>query len=221
MRQPAVKKLVIGLVVLGVILAVVLAGLAYADVQVREYAEEQAERQLVAAVPSAGGADVEIDAFPFVGRVLLDGSVRELDVELTDLKTGKIAVERVAMKVEGLKIDRDQLLGDRKLVVLGLQKASVDATITSAAVNAVTPVTTRLRNGKVEVTYQGHTVEGKLKVRGRDVVIDVAGVQELRVPLPDEQYLPCTPDVKVDGDRLRVTCTIHELPKAVAAVLGK
>jgi hypothetical protein len=216
-----VKKLVIGLVVLGVILVLVLAGLAYADVSVREYAEEEAERQLAVAVPSAAGVDVEIDAFPFVGRVLLDGSVRELDVELRELRSGKVAVERVTLRVEGLQIDRDKLLGERKLAIIGLQRASLDGTITSDAVAAATaPVSTKLRAGKVEVTYAGHTVEGKLRVKKRDVVIDVAGVKQLRVPLPEEKYLPCTPAVKVEGDRLKVSCTIHELPRAVADALG-
>ena len=216
------KKVVVLLVVLGVVLVVVLGALAYADVQVREYAEEQAERQLAAAVPMAGGADVEILAFPFVGRVLFDGTIPELDVELREVRAEAVKVERVALRVEGLKIDRDQLLGDRKLVVTGLERATVDATIGSDAVNAATqPVDTRLKGGKVEVTYQGHTVEGKLRVKKRNVVIDVAGVRELRVPLPDEKYLPCQPDVKVKGDALQVTCTIHELPRAVADVLGK
>lgn len=218
----AVKKLVVLLVVLGVILVILLAALAYADVQVRAYAEEQAEQRLATAVPMAGGADVEIQAFPFVGRVLFDGTIPELDVELKDVRAQAVKVDRVALRVEGLLIDRDQLLGERKLVVTGLQRATVVATIGSDAVNAATqPIETRLSAGKVEVTFQGHTVEGTLRVHDRQVVIDVMGVKELRVPLPEEKYLPCEPNVKVVGETLNVSCTIHELPTAVADVLGK
>lgn len=214
------RKLVVLLLVLGVVLAVLVGGLLYADVQVREYAEEQAETQLAGAVPMASGADVEIDAFPFVGRVLLDGTVKRLDVQLRDLRTEQLDVERVSLQIEGLVIDRDVLLSDRKLAIKGLQSGSVDASITSAALDEVTPVDTRLRGGKIEITYQGVTVEGKIAVKKRHLVIAVPGIDSLRVPLPEEKYLPCDPTVKVDGEKLRVTCTIHELPRAVADVLG-
>ena len=210
------KKLLIVLAILAVIAALALVGLAYADVEAREYAEQEAERRLAAAVPMAAGADVEIDAFPFVGWVLVDGSVERLDVELTDLSSEGITVERISLAVDGLELDRDKLLEDRTLAIIGLKRAQLQASITSDAVNRVTPVPTRIRGGKVEVDYKGHTFEGTIRLQGHDVMIGVPGIKELRVPLPDKKFLPCDPEINLDGDRLRVACTLHELPDAVA-----
>jgi hypothetical protein len=72
----------------------------------------------------------------------------------------------------------------------------------------------------MEIDYKVRTFTGKIAVKGRKLVIGVPGIDALQVPLPEEKFLPCDPEVELSGERLVVGCTVTEIPAAVADVLG-
>jgi hypothetical protein len=207
------------LAVVAVVLGLVVAALAYADVRVREIAEAEAEKQLRIAVPTAREADVEIDAFPFVGWVLVDGSVRRLRVTLEDLEASGIEIERLELDAEGVILDRDRLLDDQVLVVTDVKRVRVSGSITEQVVGKALEIPLDLEPGKATVTVRGRKLTASLSVNGHSAVLSVGGMPPMVVPLPPDAYLPCDPDVTIEKDRLVATCTTSELPPAVMKVL--
>ena len=207
--------------VLLLVLGLVAVGLAWADVQARAYAENEARTRLARAVPQARRTEVAITSFPFVGRILLGGDVERLTVTLHDLKEGKVEVDRVTLEVDDIVLDRDRLLDERVLSILDVGQVRIEGRITAEAASRALGVPLELRGGAARVTVQGQTLDASISIAGRSVLLSVTGAPPLVVPLPPEKYLPCQPEVELTGDRLVVACSTTELPPAIMEVLGK
>lgn len=215
------RRLLIFLVVSSLIIGLAVAALAYADVRLRELAESQAESRLNEAVPQARRGDVEIDAFPFVGWVLLDGSVERLVVTLHALREGDVEVERFRLSVDGLVLDRERLLDEHVLAVTSIDRVRIEGRITADAAARALGVPVELTEGTVRVGVQGRATRASLSVSGRTLVLSITGTPPLVIPLPPEAYLPCRPEVAIEEDRLTVACSATALPPAVMAVLAE
>jgi hypothetical protein len=213
------KKLLIVALVLLVILGLALAGLAYADVRVRELAEAEAEKQLCIAVPQADRCRVEIEAFPFVGWVLVDGSVRRLVVTLDRVEGEGIEVEQITLEVDDLILDRDRLLDDQVLAITDVSKVRLVGRISEQAASKVVGVPIDLEVDSAKVKLHGRELEASVSVNGHSAVLSVTGVPPLVVPLPSEAYLPCTPKLDIEHDHLVAACSTSELPPALTQVL--
>ena len=106
------KKLVIVLLVLFLLLAALLGGLAYGDLRLRGLAEAQAEQKLAEALPQASGIEVTLDGFPFTLGVLLDGKVKALHVKLAEVKEAGLAAQDLSLDVEEISLDKDALIDE-------------------------------------------------------------------------------------------------------------
>lgn len=215
------KRLLIVLVILAVLGVAAIVALGYADLRARELAESEIERRLAAAMPIEGTPDVEIEAFPFVGQLLLDGTVEQIRVELAELRSSGVRVERIQVVVERLQLDRDALLGDGKVVVEGIGGAAIDGWVAADDVAKLAPVPVRIENGRIEVIYEGRTYAGTASVSKHAIVLLVDGMPPILAPLPETDYLPCEPAVDIQGDHLHVACEVDALPEAVASVLAE
>jgi hypothetical protein len=212
-----VKRLFVLVVVLGLL----LGGLAWGDIWVRGVAEEEARARLARAIPQAQRSEVAIVGFPFVGRILMSGAVERIVVVLYGLKERGVELERVQLEADDIVLDRDRLLGERVLAITDVGHVRVEGIITADAVTRALGVPLELRDGTARVTVEGQTFGASISVAGRAVLVTVTGAPPLAVPLPPEKYLPCQPEVTIEGDRLAVACSTTELPAAVMEVLGK
>lgn len=217
------KKLVIVLLVLLVLLAVLLGAMAYADVRLRGIAEERAEQELAKALPQASGIDVTLDGFPFTLGVLLDGKVEALHVRLAEVEEAGLSAQDLTLDVEDISLDADALLDDRRLVVTDIGRATAQGFVSDAAVSKAVGQTVTFSPGKAKATFRGQEVELKASVKGRVVRLSpsLPGLPSATFPLPPGDVLPCTPELELLPGKLRLSCSIDELPAALKDAMAK
>jgi hypothetical protein len=208
------------LLVILVVLASIIAGLAWADVRIRRYAEDEARSRLAEAIPQAERSEVALTGFPFVGRILVDGSVQRLSVTLHGLREGDLEVERLQLVADDIVLDRARLLEEHVLAVTDVGRVRVEARIAAAVIARAAGVPVELRDGTARVTVEGRRLEASISIAGPTVMLAVAGAPPLVVPLP-EAYLPCHPELTIAEDHLIVACSTTELPDAIMEVLGE
>ncbi len=218
-HSAAMKRLLLVLGILGILGVVVLVAGAVADDKIRGLAEEEAARRLADELPIEGTPVVSIDSFPFVLRVLIDGSVEQLVVSMRSLESQGVRVDEAKLTVEGLVLDKDQLLDAQTLEVLDIDTARIEAWVTAEDLSKVAKVPVSIEGGEVSVTYRGVVYSGTAKVSKHAVVVLVDGIPPILSPLPSTDLIPCDPDLDIDGDRIHVACSVDELPPAVAEVL--
>lgn len=217
------KKLVIVLVVLLVLLGLVLAGLAYADVRLRGLAEEQAELKLAQSLPQVSGVDVTLDGFPFTLGVLMDGKVEALHVKIGEVKEAGLAAQDLSLDVEEISLDKDALMDDQRLVVTDIGRAKAQGFVSDAAVSKLVGETVKFSPGKAHAVVQGRELEVQASVKGRFVHLasKIPGVPSVTFPLPPGDVLPCSPELELLAGKIRLSCEIDELPKTLRDAMAK
>jgi hypothetical protein len=217
------KALLILLVVLLVLLLVGIGIFLYADSRVKDYAETEAETRIADRVPQASGVNVEIEGYPLLFDVLFSSKIEGLAVTVAKVTSPKIEAVDLSLHVEGIALDRDKMLKDRTLVVTDIERATVQGFLTQEAVSEATRGKVKFSPGSVTATVRGHTFAAKLTVKGRRIELSapIPGVPPVVVPLPDEELLPCEPEVELQEGRLRLSCTITELPAAVKRAMAQ
>ncbi|MBX7082937.1 MAG: DUF2993 domain-containing protein [Nannocystaceae bacterium] len=226
------KRLWIVLIVVGVLLAVLLAVGWWLDRTARQMAEVEASKRIVEVLPHTRKATVEIEGFPFLADVLLFQRVDRLHVTLDEIADAGVGVEHVDLVVDEIRIDRDLLLREQKLAVTGIDRAEVVARVTGEAISRVLGETVRFDGEEVHVTVQGMHLDAKLEVAGRRVSLNLSSkdvppelarryLRPMVFTLPGEDVLPCTPGVAVKQSRLELRCSVNELPVSVRRALGQ
>jgi|GEM_PF-2154449 len=214
------KRLLVVFAVLAVLFAAAVVGGAVLDQRIRVEAEKEAARRLEKELPIEGTPMVTIDSFPFVFKVLMDGSVEQLSVSMFSLEAQGVRVDEARITVDDLVLDRDQLIDAQHIEVVDIGQARIDAWVSAEDITRVAKVPVEIKDGEVSVTYRGKRYTGTAKVSKHAVLVMVDGVPPILSPLPSTDYIPCEPDLDIDGDRIHVSCTVDELPPAVAEVLG-
>lgn len=217
------KKLVIVLLVLFLLLAALLGGLAYGDLRLRGLAEAQAELKLAEALPQASGIEVTLDGFPFTLGVLLDGKVKALHVKLAEVKEAGLAAQDLSLDVEEISLDKDALIDDQRLVVTDIGRATAQGFVSDDAVSKVVGQVIVFSPGKAKATVQGKELEVVASVKGRFVHLSskIPGVPSVTFPLPPGDVLPCSPELELLEGKIRLSCSIDELPKTLRDAMAK
>lgn len=215
------KRLLAVLVVLVALAAVVFVGGAVLDQRARVEAEKEAGRRLAKALPIEGTPTVSIDSFPFVLKVLMDGSVDRLQVSMRSLEQQGVRVDEARLTIDGLVLNQDRLIDEYELEVVDIDTATVEAWVTGEDISTVAKVPVTISDGGVSVTYKGKTYSGTAKVSKHAVLVMVDGMPPLLSPLPSHDLIPCEPALDIDGERIHVQCTVDALPPAVADVLAQ
>jgi len=217
------KKPVIVLIVLLLLLGALLGGLAYGDLRLRSLAEAHAEQKLVEALPQASGVEVVLDGFPFTLGVLLDGKVEALHVRLAEVKEAGLAAHDLSLDVETISLDKDALIDQQRLVVTDIGRATAQGFVTDDAVSKVVGETIVFSPGKARATVRGREIEVKAKVKGRVVQLSsgIPGVPAVTFPLPPGDVLPCTPELELLEGKIRLSCSIDELPATLKDAMAK
>jgi hypothetical protein len=206
------------LVVLVLLLAIVLVGV---EVGVRLWVDAEAEREAEANLDAVGEVDVTLRSFPVVARLLLSGEVGDMDVELVDVREEGVAVARLTARVTGLVLDRGALFGDRRVEVVDLDGARLEARVEEAAIQALLPAATIvLTPGQATVTAGDVSITAQVAIRDRALVLAVEPLPAVSIPLPSTDLLPCDPAAEIVDGAVLLACDVDDLPPALVQAIG-
>jgi hypothetical protein len=92
------------------LLAVVGAALGGAEFGSKAYAEAQIAEVIEDRTPGQQDPSVDIDSFPFLGRLLVSGAVGDISVRAHTVRAGPVEFDNLELELEGVRVDRDLLL---------------------------------------------------------------------------------------------------------------
>jgi hypothetical protein len=186
--------------------------LAVADVTARTVAQRELADRLRVAVPGATATAAEIHSFPFLPRLVLSGGVPQVDARVNGVTVRGLTFDVIQVDLDGVRLDRDQLIRDRRVVLEGIERGRVRAEVTADALSEAVGVPITLEDGRASVTIRGRQVGATLAVRENRLVVGGVGVSlpglELVAPL-----LPCVADADVEPGRVVLTCEFTEVPR--------
>jgi hypothetical protein len=213
--------------ILLVIPTVLLLALVVGDRAAKGWAERQLAERAAAYYPPGAGSSASIHSFPFLGKLLLLGSVPKADVNLDDLNFDGVVVKQLSLKVSKVKLDRAELFSGR-VRLLDVGQGRIVATIDGPSLAKATGFDVRFTPDQVEVhqKIQGVDVvaKGKVTVKGNVVTITPTSVQGMNVPLsrftvsykiPGIEILPCQAAVKLIRNAVTLSCDVVDIPAAL------
>lgn len=214
--------------ILLVIPTVILLALIVVDQGAKGWAESKLAERAAAYYPSDADSSASIHSFPFLGKLLLFGSVPRVDVDLDDVRFETVLVRRLSLRASDVKVDRNELFSGRvRLNDIG--KGRIVATLDGPALAKATGHDVRFTPDEVEVheKIQGVDVvaKGQITLKGNLVKITPTSVQGLSVPasrfaisyrIPGIEILPCeAADVKIIRDAVTLSCDVTDVPAAL------
>lgn len=197
------------LVVLGVLAALLVA----ADMTARRVAEAKVEDRARAEATDARSVHARIRSFPFLARLLLDGSVSEVDVHLVQVTSGRLDLAAVDVDLHGVLLDRGALLSG-VAELHGIDRGTVTVDLDAAAIGRVLHLPVTIANGEVRVRFLGVNVVARPEA-GPDgsLVLRAGRLPPLRISLTRSRLVSCAAArATVEGDRVRLSCDVTEIP---------
>jgi hypothetical protein len=139
------------------------------------------------------------------------------------VKESGLAAQDLSLDVYEIALDKDALIDEQRLVVTDIGRATAQGFVSDDAVSKVVGQTITFSPGKAEATVQGRELEVKASVKGRLVQLSstIPGVPSLVFPLPPGDVLPCTPELELLAGKIRLSCSIDELPKTLRDAMAK
>jgi hypothetical protein len=195
-------------VVLGLLL---LAG----DVGAKVWSEQRLQHEVRTRTANVGAIDVHISSFPFVGRLLVSQEVSSITAHASAVAAGPLTLTSVDVALHGVDIDRSRLLDKRQVVLTAIHSGTVTADITASALSSALGVGVALTKGALSVTALGKRVPIQVSVRNNLLSFKVAGISIPTLTIPRTDLVPCIANVQVTAAHVRLSCTIHEVPKAL------
>jgi hypothetical protein len=213
--------------ILIVIPTVILLALIVGDQAAKGWAESKLAERAAAYYPPGSGSSASIHSFPFIGRLLVSGSVPQVDVNLDDLRIQTVLIRQLSIHVSDVKLNRSDLFHGRvHLDEVGQGK--IVATIDGPSLARAAGIDLRFTPGEVSVheKIQGVevTAKGKVAVTGNLVTVTPTSVEGLNVPpsrlavsyrIPGIEILPCQADVRIVQNGLVVSCNVVDVPPAL------
>ncbi len=193
-----------------------------ADLAVRSAAEGQIRGRVAAALPAgatiAGPTTAEIDSFPFLGRLLTSGEVSRIRVAAADVTVEGLTFAKVGVDLRRVTFDRDRLLSGRKVVLSTLTRGTATAEVTQEQLSERLGLDVTLLTGKAQVQVAGQTVTAAASVTDNTLRLSVTGLSVPALRIPKLPLVPCVADVVILPGRIRLTCSVDEVP---AALVGR
>jgi DUF2993 family protein len=208
-----------------------IAALAVGDQVARVYAQNKLAEQAAAYYPPSTTSDATIRSFPFLGRLLVGGDVRQVKVGMENLRANFILVRRFEIDLRDVELDRGALFrGEVRVTDIGTGRieALVDGPSLARAVGA------DLRFGDESVEIHKRVAGRDLFARARVTVArnmvrlqptSVVGVGlpasafALTITIPGADLWPCRADVEAVPEGLQIGCRIQDVPPALVQAL--
>jgi LmeA-like phospholipid-binding len=213
--------------ILIVVPTVILLALIVGDRAAKGWAESKLAERAAAYYPPGAGSSASIHSFPFIGRLLVSGTVPRVDVNVDDLRVDSVLVRQLSIHITDVKLNRSELFHGRvHLDRVGSGK--IVATIDGPSLAKAVGVDLRFTPGEAAVheKIQGVdvTAKGKVAVKGNLITVTPTSVEGLAVPasrfavsyrIPGIEMIPCQADVKIIEKGIVVGCTVNDIPPAL------
>ena len=96
-----------------VVPTVILLALIVGDQAAKGWAESKLAERAAAYYPPGSGSSASIHSLPFIGRLLVSGSVPRVDVNLDDLRVDPVLIRQLSIHVTDVKLNRSDLFHGR------------------------------------------------------------------------------------------------------------
>jgi hypothetical protein len=207
-----VRKLGLVVLVLVLLLAIDQLAKAFASRSIASAVEDK--------VQGVSSVDADIDSFPFLGHLLVRGTVSELDVTFRDVTGHGIDVARVRFEAKRLELDRGVLFSRRNVRVRDVDRVTAEATITEEAIRKATGADVRLEDGRATVSAGGASAAATIKVVDGRIRMEVGALPAVSIPVPDAELLPCAVRAEVVEQAVQLSCSMDHLPGIVIDAIG-
>ena len=197
-----------------VVLVLLLGLLVAADYGARRVAEAQLRDRLAGSVKQASSPEAHIRSFPFLGRLLVSGTVSDVDVALHGVVSHRLRFRIITADLQDVHVDRDRLLSDRKVVVLSLARGTATAEIDDRDLSELLGASVRIGNGSATVSAGGRSLTLALSLGNGSLVVQAptAGIRSTTFPIPKLPLLPCASRLTLVPGVIRVTCDFDQVP---------
>jgi LmeA-like phospholipid-binding len=206
--------------VIGALVVLLVAILVVGDVTARVYAQNQLQDRINANVPNAN-AKAHISGFPFLGKLLFTGKVDKITAHIERATEGQFTFDGIDLTVNGVKLNRGQLIRNRRVKVQSISSGTVKADMSQEDFDRLVgglPVV--LGDGTVQLTAGGTTVTAQVTVVDNQLHFSGRGLPAV-IPIPKLPVLPCAASITIIPGHLVVTCTFHEVPTALLQAAGQ
>jgi LmeA-like phospholipid-binding len=205
------------LVTVGVLVALAIG----VDIAARIVAEHQVASRAKSST-NAQGSSASISSFPFLYDVVVDGTVRNVAVHLTEVPLGLLTVGHLDVSVHGVDIDKGQLFAHRKVRVTAISSASASITISAADITSVTHVAVTISGNTVTGSVAGLQIPVSVTVTsGHFLTFSFAGRPSFSFDLARSPLVPpCAMQLTTQQSNLRLTCTVAPVPTSLIAALS-
>lgn len=197
-------------------LVLVLGGLVVVDVVARRAAEGHLRQIVVDRVQPGGEVSVRISSFPFLGRLLVSGTVSRVDAEVRDLTVGGMTFRRAGVRLHDVRIDRDALVEEQRGALESIGRGTALAELSEDELSRLVGTRVDLEDGRARVDLGGGLVGVEARLEGRTLVVDAAGLTLPAVEIPELPLVDCLTSTEFLRDRLRLTCSIEDVPVELA-----
>jgi hypothetical protein len=202
-----VRKLIV-LALVGVVLVAV-------DQGARIFAEGKLAARAGEAASDESATSASITSFPFLGRLLVSGTVPKVRVRVDGPRAGALRLSTVVVEASGVALDRSRLTSG-EVRVEDIDSGSVAVEVDGAALAEAVNLPVTIGDGRVGIGVGGATVAADAELEDGTIVLRVAGVPALRVPVVRTELVPCrVTTLAIVGDRVRLACEVDELPEAL------
>lgn len=191
------------------ILGALLAG---ADIAAKSAAEERLEDRAQEAAGAGANVTADIRSFPFLGRLLLSGSVPEVRVRARDVEAPPLTLAQVRVDLDGVTLERNALYGGN-VHLKDISSGEISVLLDAGLLTRLLGVPITIDGDEVTVTVAGQPVTADAEVQGGSLVLRVAGLPVLSLPKVTTPLVACTATrVEVEGEQVRLTCALDTVP---------
>lgn len=199
------RKLVVFLVVVGLLYTI-------GELVAQRWAGDRLAKRVDTELPGAK-ASATISSFPMVGRLVVDGTVRQVSVHITGATDGSLRFNDINMRIVDLRLSRQQLVEHQRFVVKGVRRVVVNADLSQASVAHAVGLPLQLGDGTVGLA--GVHVHAQLRVDGQRVIVTLGSLREVSFSVPDLSVLPCVGGASIHPGVLRLSCTTTTVPQTI------
>lgn len=193
------------------LLAALLGG---ADLAAKAVAEKRIEERAAEAAGPGATSSAEISSFPFLGRLLVSGTVTEVEVRTEGVEAGPLTLRAILVNLEGVQLDRDALFGG-DVRLRDIDSGTVTVELDGGVLSRVLALPVTVEEGTVNVKVAGRKVAARAEVRDGALALEVAGLAAVTVPIVRTELSPCmVASVEVRGDRVLLSCRVADVPPA-------
>lgn len=195
------------------VVLVVVVGLLYTigELAAQRWAGNRLANRMDSELPGAKTTAM-ISSFPMVGRLVVDGTVRQVSLRVTGVTDGSLRFRDIKLRILDLRLSRRDFVEHQRLVIEGARRVYVSADVSQASVAHAVGVPLKLGDGTVGIG--GVHVHAALHVDGQRVIVTLGSLRVLSLSIPALSVLPCVGGASIHPGVLRLSCTTTTVPQS-------